>query len=390
MKSFRPEASAAPLAGSRSPRAAERGTVVVDQEGQRIYQLYVPAGYRPGAATPLLVMLHGCKQDPDDFATGTRMNEYADRHTFLVLYPQQPKELNPQQCWNWFLASNQARGRGEPAEIVAIIEQVCGHYTIDRGRIYAAGISAGGAMALILAATYPDVFAAVGVCAAVAYRAATGVSGALRTMRRGGNRQRISGRAVAEAMGDYQRVMPLILFHGTADRTVSPVNAQQIVTQWSELNRLAANGMAHANQVLPSDTTEEMIAGRGVTRRRYDSSDGLTLIESYVIQGMGHSWPGGSSRGSFIDTQGPDASALMVAFFLNHPMVDLNSNLICEPVARVPQPVAAQPPTEERPVAAPPPPPPLRFEPPLPEQQDGRLKRMGGLLRHLWRRIRDK
>jgi poly(hydroxyalkanoate) depolymerase family esterase len=361
---------------------------LAQHEGRRAYKLYVPSGYRPGTPVPLLVMLHGCKQDPDDFARGTRMNEHAERHTFLVLYPEQPKDLNPQRCWNWFLAANQVRGRGEPAEIVGMVEQVCQNYTIDRGRIYAAGISAGAAMSLILAATYPDQFAAVGVCAGVAYRAATGVTSAMRAMRRGGNRKHINGRAPYEAMGDHSRRIPLILFHGTADRTVSPINAQQIVVQWTELNRLAADGMARTDSALPSDTTEEQINGRGVTRRRYDSSDGLTLIETYVVEGMGHSWPGGQPQGSFTDPEGPDASALMVAFFLNHSMVDISGGLPRWEPAR-PAPVAP-PPAAERPVREPPPPPPLRFTPPRPEEQPGALKRMGGLLKHLWRRVREK
>lgn len=379
-------ASARPPTSRTLSRTAQHGSFVAQQEGRRSYKLYIPSGYRPGAPVSLLVMLHGCQQDPDDFATGTRMNEHAEQHTFLVLYPQQPKALNPQRCWNWFLAANQERARGEPAEIADLIEHVCQQYTVDRGRIYAAGISAGGAMALILAATYPDLVAAVGVCAAVPYRAATTVSSALRTMRRGGNRQRSSGRAVYEAMGNYQRTMPLILFHGTADRTVSPVNAQQIVVQWTELNRLTSNGMARTDSALPSETTEALINGRGVTRRRYDSSDGLTLIETYVIEGMGHSWPGGQPQGSFTDPEGPDASALMVAFFLNHPMVDIPGLPSWEPTRGVP----AAPPPAERPMQEPPPPPPLRFTPPLPRQQPGRLKRMGGLLKHLWQRIREK
>jgi poly(hydroxyalkanoate) depolymerase family esterase len=386
MNLFRSGASGTPPAERTQPRAAHPGTFSAHQHGQRSYKLYVPAGYRAGTPTPLLVMLHGCKQDPDDFATGTRMNDHAERQRFLVLYPEQPKERNAQQCWNWFLSTNQERGRGEPAEIVDLVERVCQQYTIDRGRIYAAGISAGGAMAVILAATYPDLFAAVGVCAGVAYRAATNVTGALRTMRRGGNRQRITGRAVLAAMGDYQRVMPLILFHGTADRTVSPVNAQQIVTQWTGLNRLAANGMARTDSALPSETFEEMINGRGVTRRHYDSSDGLTVIETYVVEGMGHSWPGGWERGSFTDPAGPDASALMVEFFQDHPMVDIPGMPASEPA----RPAPGAPPPAERPVREPPPPPPLRIAAPQAEQKPSRMRRVGGLLKHLWQRIRAK
>jgi hypothetical protein len=146
--------------------------------------------------------------------------------------------------------------------------------------------------------------------------------------------------------------------------------------------------MARTDSALPSDTTEEQINGRGVTRRRYDSSDGLTLIETYVVEGMGHSWPGGQPQGSFTDPEGPDASALMVAFFLNHSMVDISGGLPRWEPAR-PAPVAP-PPAAERPVREPPPPPPLRFTPPRPEEQPGALKRMGGLLKHLWRRVREK
>jgi poly(hydroxyalkanoate) depolymerase family esterase len=258
------------------------------------YKLYIPpnAGARP---LPLVVMLHGCTQHPDDFAAGTAMNEAARAEGFYVLYPAQSRRANPQGCWNWFKHSHQQRGRGEPALLAGMTRHVMQQQAIDPRRVYVAGLSAGGAMAAILGSAYPELYAAVGVHSGLAAGAASDLSGALAAMK--------GGSASAAA---HDR--PTIVFHGDADSTVHPVNADQVVA--------ACAGAA--SQV----ETQQVQTGRGraCTRRVHkDPASGRVLAEHWLIHGAPHAWAGGSSRGSYTDSRGPDASAEMVRFFLEHP-----------------------------------------------------------------------
>lgn len=272
---------------------------------------------------PLFVMLHGCSQSADELAAVTAMNQYAERERFLVLYPEQPLRANARHCWNWFRPENQVRDRGEPAEIVGIVRYVQEHYTIDCRRIYAVGISAGAAMTVTLGATYPDVFAALGVCSGVAYKAATTFTSAVSAMRVGSAQTRVKmrGDAVYQAMGEHQRMVPLILFHGLADTTVVPINAQQLITQWTYTARLSADGISAAAEPMLAESSREQPAdGRTYLRQTYEGADGETIIAAYFVEGMGHAWPGGRMKGAFSDPAGPDASRLIVDFCLNRPL----------------------------------------------------------------------
>lgn len=306
---------------------------------QRTFKLYIPSGYQTGTPLPLIVMLHGCSQDPDDFARGTGMNKLAEEQTFAVLYPLQTQKANPKKCWNWFRRENQQRGQGEPAEIVALINQIARAFTLDQGRIYVVGLSAGGALAIVLAATYPDVFAAAGVCAGMPYQAATNAAAGIAAMQRG-SRARGLGRAVAEAMGEHRRVVPLIMFQGLADKVVRPVNADLLIRQWLETDRLVADGLiASAEPRLASVVTSQSRGGYDFTRRIYEGPDGLAVLEAYLVEDMGHAWPGGSPTGSFTDPAGPDASALIVTFCLAHPMVEATALVSVEVTPPRPIPV---------------------------------------------------
>ncbi|WP_238314077.1 extracellular catalytic domain type 1 short-chain-length polyhydroxyalkanoate depolymerase [Methylobacterium crusticola] len=264
--------------------------------GSRTYKVYVPSGYA-GQALPLVVMLHGCTQSPDDFAAGTKMNALAEEQTFLVAYPAQPASANMQRCWNWFNAGDQQREGGEPALLAGIARQVVAEFSADPARVYAAGLSAGGAAAAILAATHPDVFAAIGVHSGLACGSARDMPSAFAAMSGGGS---------APARGAHAAV-PTIVFHGDADRTVNPVNADHVVAQ-------AAPGAA-LGRVVTRGRSEGGVAYTCTVQRE---GDGPALLEQWVLHGAGHAWSGGSASGSYTDPSGPDASREMVRFFLAH------------------------------------------------------------------------
>jgi poly(hydroxyalkanoate) depolymerase family esterase len=292
----------APLDGPRvsSPPPTGHGTFVAgrfaDGRMQRDYKLYIPpqAGERP---RPLVVMLHGCTQDPDDFAAGTRMNEAARGQGCFVLYPAQSQQANPQRCWNWFKHTHQQRGRGEPALLAAMTRYVMAHHAIDASRVYVAGLSAGGAMAAILGEAYPELYAAVGVHSGLASGAASDLPSALAAMQSGG----------APASGRLGR--PTIVFHGDADATVHPNNGEHVLN--------ASVGPANAE---PEVDRRRPADGRGYTRRVHRSPTGEVLAEHWLVHGSGHAWSGGSRQGSYTDPQGPDATEQMLRFFLEHPL----------------------------------------------------------------------
>ncbi|MES2186853.1 MAG: PHB depolymerase family esterase [Pseudomonadota bacterium] len=289
----------APPTGAPARPAAATDVFIAGRHAEagsaRDYKLYIPpqAGSHP---LPLVVMLHGCTQDPDDFAAGTAMNGLARAQGFYVLYPAQSQQMNPQRCWNWFKHTHQRRGRGEPALLAGMARAVMAAHAIDSARVYVAGLSAGGAMAAILGTTYPELFAAVGVHSGLAAGAASDLPSALGAMQGG------SMAAPGAPSG-----MPTIVFHGDADSTVNAVNGEQVIA--------ASVGRGAAEQVLPVGGS----AGRTATRRVYRAPDGRVLAEHWRVHGAPHAWSGGRAAGSYTDPRGPDASAEMLRFFLEHP-----------------------------------------------------------------------
>jgi poly(hydroxyalkanoate) depolymerase family esterase len=280
--------------------------------GARAYKLYIPKTYAK-KRMPLIIMLHGCTQNPDDFAAGTRMNELADKHAFLVAYPAQSANANGSNCWNWFNVSDQARDRGEPSLIAGITREVASSYRVDERRIFVAGLSAGAAMAVILGATYPDLFAAVGAHSGLPYGAADDVPSAFAAMR-GSSGPIFSGRGLKSRTSTPRdaptRAPPTIVFHGDHDTTVNADNGSKIVAQAIALGREQTGCLKKSVQAQVSAN------GRECTITIYRDSMMRPCIEQWVLHGAGHAWSGGCSNGSYIDERGPDASAEMVRFFL--------------------------------------------------------------------------
>ncbi|WP_233202930.1 extracellular catalytic domain type 1 short-chain-length polyhydroxyalkanoate depolymerase [Chitinimonas sp. BJB300] len=274
--------------------------------GERAYKLYVPHAYQ-GQPLPLLVMLHGCKQNPDDFAAGTDMNSIGEHHQCFVLYPGQSSQANSSGCWNWFRHSDQQRGYGEPAIIAGMTQEIMWRYGIDNKRVYVAGLSAGGAMALVMGTTYPDIYAAVGVHSGIPYAAATDIPSALAAMQQGlGKREKRSGRQ------STTNTLPTIVFHGDSDKTVHPMNGDQVIKQ-------AQAGFDNGTTPNPSTRQEKVPDGRHYSVTVHHNEKSEPSIEHWVIHGAGHAWSGGSTQGSYTDSLGPNASQEMVRFFLQHP-----------------------------------------------------------------------
>jgi poly(hydroxyalkanoate) depolymerase family esterase len=281
--------------------------------------VHLPAGVKPQTAVPLVCMLHGCTQDAASFAAATLMNNAADRYGFVAVYPQQDRGDNSQACWNWFLPEHQARGAGEPASIVGIIRQLMGttsHWTIDTRRVFVAGLSAGGAMAAILAAVYPDLFAAVAVHSGLSYRSAASLGAAFDAMARGGEDPTGQGRAAHAAMGDLARPVPSMVVHGSADPTVAPVNADQVLEQSMTANRLAAPETCDLDIARPTTTSRGQVNdGHAYTRCQWTDRRGALMHELLKVDGLGHAWSGGVPGGSYSDPRGPDATEAVWRFF---------------------------------------------------------------------------
>jgi len=274
--------------------------------GTRPYKLYVPSGYQ-GQPSPLIVMLHGCTQSPDDFAAGTRMNAVAEEHGCLVVYPAQTSAANISKCWNWFSAGDQRRDQGEPSLIAGITREVMCQYAVDPGRIYVAGLSAGAAAAAIMGAAYPDLFAATGVHSGLACGVAGDLPSAFAAMRKGKNGA-VQQTPVRPDADKGRRVVPAIVFHGDRDTTVHPCNGDDVVAQ--------------STLATPLETRVEegrVIGGHSYIRSLHIGTNGETLVEQWLIHGAGHAWSGGSPAGSYTDPRGPDATKEMLRFFLDHP-----------------------------------------------------------------------
>jgi poly(hydroxyalkanoate) depolymerase family esterase len=340
------------------PRLAWSGPYLfVSSAGQRPYFVYTPTRYQVGDRVPLVVMLHGCSQTPRGIAVATQWNDLAEEHNFIVVYPgqalavapdaitrptgeppNQPVDYSPAEtpsnrldpcwqdgngdnCWNWFLPRHQRRDAGEPAIIAGITRAVLAdtdRWTINPARVYVAGMSAGGAMAVILGATYPDLYSAVAAHSALEYQAATTIPTAFAALAQGGPDPTGQGLQAFQAMGSHARLMPVLVVHGNNDLRVNPVNGDQVIQQWLHTNRLATGGMFTADFAAPTTDTrvnEATPGGHPYRVRTWTDAHGKAVHEYWTIDGMGHAWSGGYWLGSFADPRGPDATRAMYSFF---------------------------------------------------------------------------
>lgn len=279
--------------------------------GTRRYKLYVPSAYRD-KAVPMVVMLHGCKQNPDDFAAGTRMNEVAESAGCLVLYPAQADRANPSRCWNWFKRTDQKREDGEPALIAGMTRFVMNTYRVDERRVGVAGLSAGGAMAAVMAQTHPELYAAVCVHSGIAYAIAQDLPSALRAMR---------GPVSAEAASAsaFDPPIPTIVFHGDRDKVVHPSNADHVVAQSTGNRKHGSSNQESSYEVAVTVTRGQVQGGHAYTCEQHRDTSGRVVLENWIIHEAGHAWSGGSAKGSFTDPRGPDATHEMMRFFEANP-----------------------------------------------------------------------
>jgi len=272
--------------------------------GGRRYRLYVPSTAGEGLQG-LIVMLHGCTQNPEDFAAGTGMNGLAEEHRLLIVYPAQTRGDNSMSCWNWFRPGDQMRNAGEPAIIAGLTEQVRDQYAIPNDRVFIAGLSAGGAMAAVMGETYPDLYEAIGIHSGLAYGSANDVMSAFAAMR---GQVGIEQAPKRLRRREAQVGSRMIVFHGSADTTVHPSNAERIIS---------GQGMDLAEGVRSKQGSSGDI--RAYSRHVWGRDDSKRAIECWIIEGAQHAWSGGHPSGSYTDPRGPDASAAMVRFFLGAP-----------------------------------------------------------------------
>jgi poly(hydroxyalkanoate) depolymerase family esterase len=281
--------------------------IFANEAGSRPYKLYVPSTLKE-EAVPLVVMLHGCTQSPDDFAAGTRMNELGEEFGLLVAYPGQPSSANQLKCWNWFNTGDQQRDRGEPSLIAGMTREIMRDFPVDPGCVYVAGLSAGGAAAAIMGSAYPDLYAAVGVHSGLACGAARDMPSAFTAMR--------GGALMPGASRDgSRRPVPTIVFHGDQDNTVSPINGDQVIAQ-------SKAGVA----LRKTEIQGQAKSGATYTRTIQADAGGRPILEHWLLHGAGHAWSGGSPAGSYTDPRGPDASREMLRFFLEQKTASASSS----------------------------------------------------------------
>ena len=273
--------------------------------GSREYLLFIPPEQRR-AKLPLIVMLHGCHQDADDFALGTRMNDYAQKHRCYVAYPVQAVQANSAKCWNWYEAAHQQRDQGEPAILAALTRHLMAQHRIASDRVFIAGFSAGGAMAATMAVIFPELYAALGIHSGVPHGAARDFLSAMIAMQHGTH--------ASYAVHPMQGQIPTIVFHGDDDSTVHATHAAQFMAQAAQSAALPEWSDRMGERYIEAVGRR---AGRhGYTRTVQLDEKRRIFSEHWMVHGGGHAWYGGDSAGTYIDSNGPDATGEIIRFFI--------------------------------------------------------------------------
>lgn len=290
------------------------------RDGARNYKLWVPARLEEGKPAPLLMLLHGCKVSAESMAEISGMNEVAEKNRFIAVYPEQRRRANLMKCWNWFNPRHQSRDAGEPAILAAIVEHVRTQYEIDSNRTYVAGISAGGAMAIIMGTVYADLFAGIAVCSGAEYKAATNAAQGFTTMKSGGPDPVRQGKLAYEAMQPAlarrpRTRMPVIVFHGSADERVNPLNADQIVAQWKSTNECLASETGEGFSVLEREEPGSVADGYSYNKHIFTDQTGALLMEKWIVENLGHAWSGSPHAHKYGNPKGPRASEEIWRFF---------------------------------------------------------------------------
>ena len=275
--------------------------------GRRRYKLFIPSSYDGSKPLPLVVMLHGCTQDPDNVARGTRFNEVAEKSNVIIAYPEQPAAANGLKCWNWFDPAHQKRDQGEPALIAAMTRDVMSSMKVDSHRVYLAGLSAGAAMALTVAYAYPEVYAAAALHSGIAYGIVSSTREAIRRMGAGASDPSDLAGVVVKGLGSNHAI-PAIVFQGKSDKTVNAANADNVVAQ-------LLSGFEPRAIAGPGSSTSTTSRGYHFTRRTYGKP---VVVEEWIVDELGHAWSGGSKDGTYTDENGPDATSEMMRFLLEH------------------------------------------------------------------------
>jgi poly(hydroxyalkanoate) depolymerase family esterase len=305
-----------PVGSGTGARTGTFTGTATDAAGTLNYQVHVPSTYKAGTPVPLVVALHGCTESADQFRQLTRWDNLADAKGFIVVFPEQSTDHNQLKCWNFFQPAHMQRDQGEPSLIADITRTVQKRYSVDPHRTYVNGLSAGGAMSSVMAATYPDLYAAAGIGSGCEYAATAACAG----YKSADPVQ--AGAQAAKAMGQHARPMPVILFSGDQDTTVPPVNAQQLVQQWQITNDLIDDNASNGSiPVSPTKVTQGQVpGGHAYTVTAYSDGKGNELMQSWLVAGMKHAWSGGCGCQQYSDPAGPDETGAMYDFFMAHPM----------------------------------------------------------------------